>query len=45
MISNLKLTIKSRNQGQSKLAQEILNQIKDTGKKIAYVGKNKFEIF
>ena len=45
MISNLKLTIKSHNQGQSKLAQEFLNQIKDTGKKIAYVGKNKFEIF
>ena len=39
------LTIKSRNQGQSKLAQEFLKQIKESNKKIIIAGKNKFEIY
>ena len=45
MISNLKLTIKSRNQGQSKLAQEFLNQIKDTGKRLHMYVKINLKFF
>lgn len=32
-MSKMILTIRSRNQGQTKLAQEFLNQIKESGKK------------
>ena len=39
------LTLRSRNQGQTKLAQEFLKQIKDSGKNVVIVGKNKFEIY
>ena len=34
------LTLRSRNQGQTKLAQEFLKQIKDSGKKIVIVGND-----